>query len=321
MTAPIATPLTVRSIEDLLALVPVVLGFAPTESIVMLTFGAPRAFHARCDLPASAADLPAATEQLLEPVLVHGVSCVILIVYSADERRATEAAWSLCGSFARADVRVLEAIRTDGRCWFPALGQRTGVPADGVPYDVSAHPFRAQAVVEGRVVHVSRDGLRETLASDPRRVAAVVGALADLTGGPPGARRSAAEAAWADELVRRHVRAGPIGRLRDGEVVRLLRGLLEIPVRDAAASSLTPSTASAHIDLWTDVVRRTPAPMLAAPAALLALAAWQAGQGALAWCALDRCAEADEHYPLAALVAQALEQAVPPPEWDDPDES
>ena len=132
----------------------------------------------------------------------------------------------------------------------------------------------------------------------------------------------AVEAAWADDLVRRHTGAGAVAgdRPSDDEVARLLRGLLDVPVRDAAASSLSRSTAPGHVAFWTDVVRRTPAPMLAAPAALLALAAWHSGDGALAWCALDRCAEADEHYPLAALITRALEHAVPPPGWDDADE-
>ena len=51
-------------------------------------------------------------------------------------------------------------------------------------------------------------------------------------------------------------------------------------------------------------------------AALLAWAAWQSGDGALAWCALDRCDEVDPAYGLSALIAEALERAVPPSVWD-----
>ena len=50
------TTLTARGPEDLLAAVPVVLGFHPQDSLVMLTFGAVRSFHARVDLPPSADD-------------------------------------------------------------------------------------------------------------------------------------------------------------------------------------------------------------------------------------------------------------------------
>ena len=56
--------------------------------------------------------------------------------------------------------------------------------------------------------------------------------------------------------------------------------------------------------------------MVPAPAALLAFAAWQAGHGALAWCAVDRCEEVDAAYSLARMVARILEDAVPPTAWE-----
>jgi hypothetical protein len=49
---------------------------------------------------------------------------------------------------------------------------------------------------------------------------------------------------------------------------------------------------------------------------MLALAAWQSGDGALAWCALDRCAEVDADHPLADVVTQVLVGALPPDVWD-----
>ncbi|MFM9735908.1 DUF4192 family protein, partial [Streptomyces niveiscabiei] len=64
-----------------------------------------------------------------------------------------------------------------------------------------------------------------------------------------------------------------------------------------------------------DVVRRSPLEALAPAAALLAFAAWLTGDGALAWCAVDRCQESDPDYGLAGLVSQALAGAVPPSAW------
>ena len=48
------TSLVARNPEDLLAMVPIVIGFAPSDSVVMLTFEAEHCFHARVDLPARA---------------------------------------------------------------------------------------------------------------------------------------------------------------------------------------------------------------------------------------------------------------------------
>ena len=53
-----------RSPEDVLAVVPVVLGFVPADSVVMLTFGASQPFHARVDLPPSRAEIPEVVEAL-----------------------------------------------------------------------------------------------------------------------------------------------------------------------------------------------------------------------------------------------------------------
>ena len=58
------------------------------------------------------------------------------------------------------------------------------------------------------------------------------------------------------------------------------------------------------MDLWRDVVRRAPADLRAAPAALLGFAAWLSGDGALAWCAVECALEAEPDYSLAGLLTQ-----------------
>ena len=86
-----STTLTARSPEDLLALVPVVLGFVPSDSVVMLTFGAEHTFHARVDLPEGRDELPDVVAALLDPAVQHRVRRVVFVVYSRHERRAQRA--------------------------------------------------------------------------------------------------------------------------------------------------------------------------------------------------------------------------------------
>ena len=310
MTAPTTPPstFTARSPEDVLALVPVVLGFVPRDSIAMLTFGAGHPFHARVDLPTDPAGLPEVVDLLLGPARQHRVRQVLFVVYTDDATLARRAVRPLERAFRRSGIDVIDALRADGERWWPAVGSRPGVPPWGVPYDLAAHPFSAQAVFDGLVLHGSRAELRATLGSDERRVARVVAALAGVADDPPGAD-------WVVALVERHCRDGTVPS--DGEVARLLRGMLDRAVRDAACAGLRRSNAREHVAFWTDVVRRSPEPLLAGPAAVLALAAWQAGHGALAWCALDRCAEVAEDYPLAGLVARVLTDALPPEAWDE----
>ena len=309
-TPPPPTTLTARSPEDVLAMVPVLLGFVPEESVAMLTLGPGRSFHARADLPdaRSPCELDEMVAQLLGPVRQHGVGRVLLVLYSTDELLATRAARALARELEGAGVELVHALRADGSRWYPALGPRAGAPASGVPYDLTAHPFLAQAALEGRVLLRTREELRATVAGDPDAVARVVAALAALPGSrPPGG------VVWARALVEGHVAAGTFAD--DREVARLLRAVLDPRVRDATWRTLGRGTAAAHVRFWSDVLRRTPEPLVAAPAAVLALAAWQSGHGALAWCALDRCADAGRRSALADFVTEVLLGAVPPDCW------
>jgi hypothetical protein len=95
------------------------------------------------------------------------------------------------------------------------------------------------------------------------------------------------------------------------ELARLALALTRIPVRDRAWALMDPAHRDAHARLWTDLTRLVP-PGLAVPATLLALCAWQAGNGALAQIALDRALDDDPRYPLGRLLRDAVTCAAPP---------
>jgi hypothetical protein len=95
----------------------------------------------------------------------------------------------------------------------------------------------------------------------------------------------------------------------------VLLGLLEAEGRDAAWAAISRDLAEPHVRLWTDAVQRAPDDLVAAPAAVLGLAAWLSGHGALAWCAVDRSQAVDPGNTLAGLVADMLTHAVPPSVW------
>ncbi len=79
-----------------------------------------------------------------------------------------------------------------------------------------------------------------------------------------------------------------IARHRDGgrfttddEIARITVALRDLRVRDDAWARMDPGHSGAHRRLWTDVTRRAQPGYVAAPAALLALAVWQSGNGAM----------------------------------------
>ncbi len=329
MSSP-AAPFTVRSTADLIALVPVVIGFEPEESLTLLSFAANppgRPFHARVDLPPVDGGCPdgrpdrEALEQVVrsisEPVSRQRVTQAALLVHSARPRLAAETAGPMAEALAgprSPRVRLLDSVRVhDGR-WFRLPGPHVAwepTPADGVPFDVALHPFRLHSVVSGRVLHASREALAATLEPD-RAAVARVAAQSSRT---PTA--GVAEAEWARRTVAASAASGR--PLDDGGAARLLTGMRDLRVRDAAWSTMTRADAPAHAELWRDLVRRSPDALLPAPGSLLAFAAWLAGEGALAWCALDRVRAVEPGYSLAGLVAGALEHACDPRVWSPGD--
>ncbi len=302
--------LKARNPDDLLAVVPVVLGFHPENSMVMLTFGAsPSSFHARIDLP-PAHEIPAAGSLLLAAAETNRVARAAFILYTTDADLAAFAADWLTLEFEESGIPVVAVLRADGRQWFAADGS-TG---EGQPYDATTHPFAVQSIYDGAVTHSSRSALADSLDSLPAAVAGVAESLPDALR-RLSQRQTPDEVVWVVSTVAEATRDGR--SLRDEEVARLVVALAGTGLREMGWLALRRATASGHITLWTDVLRRTPDEFVAVPACLLALAAWLAGHGALAWCALDRCREVEPGFGLAEHVADALENAIPPTTWDD----
>ncbi len=249
----------------------------------MLTFGAGRPFHARVDLPRSAEDLAEVVDVLRAPAVAHRVSRVVFVVYAqqpAPRRRARPTPW--CAGFQRRrDRRPGRAPRGRHR-WYPLLRPRPGLGPEGVAYDVGAHPFTAQAVLDGRVTL----GSRAELAASLERPRAGRGAGRGPRPLPrrAGATTSGGPATWWRRCV---TRAAEVPE--DEEAGAAARRLVGRRVRAPPVRLMTRTAAPAHVGFWTDVVRRAPDDLLATPAALLGFAAWLAGHGALAWCAVDRC--------------------------------
>lgn len=315
-------PFSIRSEADVLALVPFTFGFHPEDSLVLITLGAdPQPFHARIDLPDDPGDLTFVAEQLVVAALRNGGRRALVIVYSDDSCLAERAAEELEDALDAAGISTILSIRADGARWFPLGVEPTDHRArDGVPYDVQSHQLTSQAVLEGRVTYRDRSGLADSLLPcDPGTVDEVTQAHSALQSLQPQGQEFLLEAMWVMDEVRKRLAGGdPPAPLA---IARLLRMLADRDVRDHVWMGITRSNAPCHVTLWREVVRRSPEGLLAPAAGLLAFSSWLAGDGALAWCAVERCLEADPDHTLGQLVAQALEAATPPSVWQPPEPS
>ena len=156
------TTLTARSPEDLLAVVPVVLGFEPADSIVMLTLDARQTFHARVDLPPDRRGVAEVVDLLLEPAARHRARSAVLLLYTADDQlaRAVVRRFRRGGPAGRGPVLV-EALRVDGGRWFPLLGAPGGRAHDrGALRRLQPPRSSPRRSWSGRVLHGSPDRAR-----------------------------------------------------------------------------------------------------------------------------------------------------------------
>jgi hypothetical protein len=172
-----------------------------------------------------------------------------------------------------------------------------------------------------------RSGLSDELLPDEATRAQVAAALAT----PAGAARvdQAYRQQCIDELHTALDSGTAPTRLPVDQLARLLRGLTDVQVRDAAAvlGRRRRSKAGRPRDreltglrsaqgFWLGLTRCAPSGYVAPPATLLAMTNYRLGDGARANVALDRALEDDAAYPLATLLSQALFGGISPDELD-----
>jgi len=335
----------------LLRLIPHLLGFVPAKSLIVIGLAPPRdriRVTLRYDLPdlpdppatkLAAGDPPVAdppATDLAADLVAHavgvltaqGLTAAVAVGYGPEAlvtpvaRELREAAW-------RAGISVGEFLRVqDGRYWSYVCGNQACCPAEGVPFDATAAD-----PVEAEVLAAVRERVLASRAAVAARVAPLGGIARESM--RQATRRAEQHIAHLLAKVRKSARLGAarhmiaaeglaavaamIMRYRDGgrftsdyEIARITVALRDLRVRDDAWARMDPGHSEAHQRLWIDVVRRAQPGYVAAPAALLAFVAWQAGEGALANVALDRALADDPQYSMAMLLRQVITAGAPP---------
>ena len=307
---------------EIAAALPVLLGFRPRESVVLVSLTGPRGVRVgltvRGDIPPPEyARLVA--DELTRSVLTAGPEAALLVVVSEEpvhgELPHRALVHEVTMALHRERLPLRDALLVGANRWWsydcPSSCCR---PERGTPLPEGTSELAVATVAAGVVVADSREELAARIASRPearelaavaRRVAAQASArLADV-----GADATAEESWAAVQAGVAHARAGTA--LSDRALARILWGLRDIDVRDRALQ-LALDEDPAVDSLWTECVRRAPRRYVPAPATLLAVGAWLRGDGAMAGVALDRALGADRTYRLAVLLRQALTACLPP---------
>ena len=293
--------------EDLIAAAPSLLGFHPHDSVVLIAAGRP-SFQARVDLPGPGdpdEDVEEVVALLETPVARHGIAAVVLLYFCADHARALRVHEPLLQALQEGGVRVPEALHVTATQWTSLIEPG---PPRWHPYDVGGHPLLAEAVFEGRQIQPDRAALAAEVSGDRAAARGVGAALARTRFAP-----ASVEAAWAATAIEGLVDGDATPD--DATAARLIGGLALPEVRDVHWVGHSGPDAAAHARVWAGLLRICPDRCLPAVASLTAMLRFRSGDGARAWCALDRAPDAAGHS-LGSLVTELLTQGISPAEVD-----
>ena len=294
MTAP-AIRLTAHG--DLVSAVPALIGYHPTDSLVLIALGAGSSRVGpvmRADLPpVGEVEVHAARMLAMIPAEYHDHAILVTVSSSPREDAARDAALVLTA----AGVRVSASVHTAGTrpgdrwsCLDPGCAESGTVPDP--PAELAARVAR-----NGRATLKSREAIEQALAPvDPE---ALTRRARQLTAGT-GPQPARVVAIVADYLAD--------GVLDDDRVLALVAALAD---QRGVVEQLRERSADLRV-LLEALVPATPAPWSARPAAYLALAALLHGDGAHAAAAAARATRADPTSLLAHLVAAVVDRAPSP---------
>lgn len=232
-------------------------------------------------------------------------AAVALVCVTADRERAELA--SQCVATGLMEVGVASVLRlwAHGRTW---VELNTGV--FGNRSEDAAGRIAATAVLAGVAQPVAdRTSLAPSLVGDEKALEVILPAVRQTASVSTYAR----ERVWSLARLERFHTDGR--RLSDLHAARLLLAVQTVRTRDGLWQDLGQENCDSHVALWADLTRRAPAEVRAAPAVLLGFASWVEGNGARAWCALDRVPP-DQPYALATTLASILRLGLHPREWD-----
>lgn len=303
--------LKIRTPEDFIAVVPYLLGFHPVDSVVALFFdGARVGLTARVDLPE-----PEATDALVREISALArqsrAESVVLLAYSIDQ-----AGRAVLERFVtHSDLELLEVLLVGPERWWSLVCPGSCCPPEGTPYDVSAHPLCAEAVLAGMSAAADRGALQAMVTGPPpSELDALADVAAEAVTGLVGVESRLRKRRMAT-LVRRSLPSPDA--MSDRDCAEMAALCVDPSVRDVAWALMSRREAYQHLAVWRRVLSRTIDGLSPGPLGLVAMAGWISGNGALLNCCIARLERLAPEYPLLRLCRKISRDAVPPSSWDE----
>lgn len=335
MTTP---TLRLKSPSELLAIVPYLLGFEPSDSIIVICVADSRiGLTQRLDLPA-AGEGEAVVRSLMPNLTREHPDQVLLIAYEDKPDRSAEAVHALTAALTAVGIPIHDRIVVrDGRWRSLDCDEPSCCPVKGQPVPVSAEvpALASEFIAHELSPHADRNAVVAQLEAGPEFVSAADLKAAEALG------QGDLPAVWAQILD-----AGDSpAQITPAMAASACVSLRDVQVRDGLVAWLTPGTLDpAHLPAevqslisgmnreWTQhrpdtgaiiAMNRVQARLVrlcamlpdghaAAALTVLACFTWWRGSGALTRAALDRALRCQPDYRLALLLQQMVDLAIRP---------
>ncbi len=308
---------TLTSAHDLITAIPFLIGFHPTDSIVLISVkdGA-IGLAMRIDMPEQLESEQ--IDLLAHHFLREESDAALLVAYMPDHRDDGDSILiSLGAGLIRNGVDIQESIVVQSGRYRSIICRDVSCcpPAGKSMPEVNTSQIAAEHVIAGiPMPYENIAELIETLAADPaslrlswaNEVSSFSFSDEDFNVGE--LRRDGVETM---ELLLDDFRMG-YGTTNQTLVARMIGRISDLQVRDYAMGVHTEDTYDLYFTMWRELLRLAPIGYVAPIACIVAAMAYEGGDGALAQKALDRALDDDEHYPLAALLRRVFNAGWPP---------
>lgn len=314
---------TLTSPHDLLAAVPFLIGYHPTNSLVIVSLKDDAIGMAmRVDYPADQEVDDEIYDSLIFHLLREGAQGALLVAYVPENRHdGEEILGTIAAAMARAEISLRESLLiADGRWRSVICTDRDCCPLEGrtLP-EISTSRVAVEQIAQGRPMPFADvEGLTDSiaplpLASDLDFLAMVHSYSIDPEGGEIHISERLGATSVIDLVTR--FAGGSMGRDFDADQelsARVIASLGDIQVRDFALGSHDETNIDFYWAMWRYLTRIAPPGCVAPVASLLAALSYERGEGALAQRALDRALSDNPSYSLASLLRRVFTAGWPP---------
>lgn len=301
------TILRATSPADLLAVPAYMLGFRPSESLVVLALRGNRVeFAVRLDLVLDPPHLRKIAAQVRRARSATSGGGVVLIGFSADPELAWRAVRDMSAVLG---TEVAEALVTTGTHYWQA-GSRPPSPCEATPHDDASSEVTVRAVYEGISIHASR---AEAVAAVQPPPAHELPGIAERLDDAFADTLDLAE----DErsaLLRQLIESqAPLGEHDAAELACLLQ---DHELACEVLIHLDRDTAPHFRERLIETRRCVTEDFAPTVLGLLGVACWLAGEGAQQTDCIEQLAQLEPTHPLLRLLEAIHAGGVPPSAWD-----